>query len=110
MNRVILIGNTARDAERRGQTVVFTLATSTGKNSPADFHTVKCFQKTADMVEGTKKGAKLAVEGRLVYNTYQKDGERRMFAEILADRVEFLSPRDPNAEKPKADNDSELPF
>lgn len=98
MNRVILIGNVGKDAEKRGVVVSFSLATSAGKDK-TDWHTIKAFGKTAELCESIRKGAKVAIEGRLTYNTFEKDGQKRVFAEVIADRVEFLSPK-VQAEKP----------
>jgi len=106
MNRVILTGNVGKDAEKRGSAVTFSLATNAGKDRQPDWHTIKCFGKTAEICESVAKGTKLAIEGRLTYNTFEKDGQRRTFAEVIADRVEFLSPKVAKAEA----SDDSLPF
>ena len=91
-NRVILVGNVGRDAETRGQVVGISLATSAGRDK-TDWHDIKCFGKTADLARDVTKGSKLYVEGRLSYNEYEKDGKKMRRAEVLADRIEFLSPK-----------------
>jgi len=107
-NRVILVGNVGKDAETRGAVVGISLATSAGRDK-TDWHDVKCFGKTAEIVADVKKGAKLYVEGRLSYSEYQKDGRTVRRAEVLADRVEFLSPKTARTEAP-ADSDDGIPF
>lgn len=42
------------------------------------------------------KGKMVAVEGRLQIRTYEKDGQKRTVAEIVADNVQFLSPKSEN--------------
>ena len=37
------------------------------------------------------KGTKVAVEGRLRYSSWERDGERRSKIEVIVDEVEFMS-------------------
>lgn len=39
------------------------------------------------------KGLKVAVEGRLRYNSYVKDDERHTYLDVVVGEVEFISPR-----------------
>ena len=108
MNRVILIGNAGQDAKTFGQVVGISLATSAGRDK-TDWHDLKCFGKTAELCRDVTKGTKLAIEGRLSYSEYEKDGKKVRRAEVLVDRVEFLSKREQRPEQPAGD-DSGIPF
>ena len=64
------------------------------------------------------KGKLAAVEGSMQIRSYEdKDGNKRRVAEVLADSVQFLSPRE-NSQQPAAGNqdtfwsgtDEDLPF
>lgn len=98
MNKVILIGNLGGDPDTRftpagKQVTEFSLATAgAGKDAPADWHKVTTWEKTAELcAKYLTKGSKVALEGRIKYETYEKDGEKKYMTRIVADRVEFLS-------------------
>ena len=96
MNSVTLVGRLTRDAELRYTVEELAIATFViavdrynKKNKEADFITVKCFGKQAEFVDKwTGKGLAVAVHGRLHVGSYDKDGERRQFYEVVADDVE----------------------
>lgn len=96
MNKVILIGNLGNDPEVKvtpsGKSVTtFSLATQYGKDSPTQWHKIEAWEKTGELVaKFLTKGSKAAVEGRLNYTSSEKDGEKRYFIAIVAERVEFL--------------------
>lgn len=96
MNKVILVGNLGGDPEQKlttsGKAVTsFTLATQgMGKDAPADWHKVEAWDKTAEFISKYfSKGSKMVLEGRIKYETYEKDGEKKYVTKIVADRVEF---------------------
>ncbi len=99
MNSVTLIGNLGGDPESRttqsGKTVVsVSLATQFGKDSPTDWHKVEAWDKTGELISAyAKKGHKLAIQGCIKYEKYEKDGETKYVTKIVADRVEFLTPK-----------------
>jgi single-strand DNA-binding protein len=103
MNHIVLIGRIGKDPEIRttqgGKSCAsFTLATDSGfgDNKKTDWHSVVCFDRSAEVVHKyLKKGSGCAVIGRLTYDTYEKDGQKRTVARIVAERVEFL-PRNEN--------------
>jgi single-strand DNA-binding protein len=107
VNRVILIGNSTRDAELRhtqnGKAVSsIRLATNrlvNGQEEP-QFHSIVCWDRLAETTsEYVKKGDPLYVEGRLQYRSYQdEEGKERGVAEIVAEDVQFLSRR-PNGQR-----------
>lgn len=106
MNTVILTGRLTRDPEVRyaneSQTAVarFNLAVdrpfSRDEEKKADFPSVVCFGKTAELVEKyITKGKKIGVTGRLQTGSYtNKDGVKVYTTEVIADRVEFLEKRE----------------
>ena len=104
MNKVILIGNLARDPELKqtgsGTAVCqFTIAVqrrfanAEGKRE-ADFLNVIAWRQLAEnCARYLAKGRKAAVEGSIQTRSYDaQDGSKRYVTEIIADSVEFLSP------------------
>lgn len=102
INKVILIGNAARDAELRstssGKSVAgIRLATNRTVHGQEEtqFHTIVCWEGLAETVSRyVKKGDALYVEGRLQYRSFQDDeGKARGVVEIVASDVHFLGRR-----------------
>lgn len=105
MNKVVIIGNIARDPEAfTTQTGItrstFTVAVQRSvKNAngtyDADFLPVVAWRQTADFVNRyLTKGSKVAVEGSVQTRSYEaQDGSKRYVTEIIADRVESLGSR-----------------
>jgi len=102
VNKVILIGNLGQDPEaprktQSGMSVLdISIATRRrGKdgNESTDWHTVTCWNKTAEIVhQYLKKGRQVYIEGRLQYDTWTDEatGKSRKKAKIVADTVQFL--------------------
>ncbi|AYB40001.1 single-stranded DNA-binding protein [Brevibacillus laterosporus] len=134
MNRVILIGNLARDVEMKytpnGVAVAtFTLAVNrrvqNGQNE-ADFINIVVWRQLADLCANyLSKGKKCALEGRLQVRSYDdQDGKKRFVTEVVAENVQFLSYKDGQAQqsnkssfddpfasdKPINISDDDLPF
>ncbi len=107
MNRLTIIGNLTRDPEQRttpsGQTVCsFTVAVNrrgrrdAQSNQPeADFFRVSAWNQLGEnCARYLAKGRKVAVVGPVSVHTYQgSDGQPRASLEVMANDVEFLSPR-----------------
>lgn len=104
MNKVILVGRLTRDPEVRytqtGKIVAsFTLAVSRivapGAHPEADFIPIVVWGKVAELIgDGTKKGHRLLIDGRLQIRSYDdKNGQKRWVAEVIANNVEFLEKR-----------------
>lgn len=105
MNKIILIGNLVRDCEIRYSTSGvavsnFTLAVGRRfKNAQgekeADFINVKCFKQLAELcANALSKGNKAGVTGSLQVSSYtDKDGNKKNSYDVIADEVEFLSPK-----------------
>lgn len=113
MNKVILIGNLARDPELKqtgsGTAVCqFTIAVqrrfanSEGRRE-ADFLNVIAWRQLAEnCARYLAKGRKAAVEGSIQTRSYDaQDGSKRYVTEIIADSVEFLSPAAQSAPLPE---------
>lgn len=101
MNSFNGVGNLVRDVETRysesGMVISkFTIAIDSGfgDKKKTDFIPVVCFGKTAESVDRyLSKGKKAGVTGRVSTGSYEnKNGDKVYTTEILADRVEFLSP------------------
>ena len=107
MNHVILIGNIGRDPEsattQNGTpTVKLSLATNRkvkGENVTL-WHNVKAFGKTAELIRDyTKKGDKIAIQGRIEYWQTERDGVTKYFTDIVATSVEFVHSRKTTEER-----------
>ena len=104
-NRVILIGNLTRDPELRyipsGTAVTeITLAVNdrVKRNDQwteeTQFVDVTLWARTAEVVnEYLSKGSNILVEGRLKYDTWEKDGQKRSKLRIVADKMQMLGGR-----------------
>ena len=98
MNHVILIGRLTRDPELKytpnGVAVCnFTLAVDRAfsKDKEADFIPIVVWGKIGEACgNNLGKGRLVAVEGRLQIRSYEKDGQNRQFAEVVASEVKFL--------------------
>lgn len=107
VNKVMLIGNVGKDPEVRYldnnvARASFSLATSeTYKNkngekvTQTEWHNVVIWRGLAEVVEKyVKKGARLFIEGRLRYRSYEdKDGVKKYFTEIQGDVMQMLDRR-----------------
>lgn len=114
MNRICLIGRLVRDPELRitsnGINVTtFTLAIDRDyKNAQGeketDFVMIQVWRKLAELCANyLSKGKMAAVDGKLRIESYEKDGERKTVAKVVADNVRFLSPKN-DAESKHADS------
>ncbi|MGI5850063.1 MAG: single-stranded DNA-binding protein [Christensenellales bacterium] len=101
MNRATIIGNLTKDPELRttgsGISVcTFTVAVSRSFNrDETDFIPVVTWRALAENCSKfLSKGRKVGVSGRIQTRSYEaNNGERRYVTEIVADEVEFLSPK-----------------
>jgi single-strand DNA-binding protein len=103
-NRAILIGRLGRDPETKtienGKKVThFTLATDDSfknaegqKVSEATWHNITAWNGLADVADRfLKKGREVAVEGRIVYRSYEdKKGVMKYITEIVLDDLVLL--------------------
>ena len=105
MNKAILIGNLTKDPEVRttpsGVTVcTFSIAVNRrGTNQAgeriADFFNIVAWRQLGELCgKYLAKGRKVSVVGEIQTRSYDaKDGTKRYITEIVADEVEFLTPR-----------------
>ena len=104
VNKVILIGNVGRDPDAHetsdGKKVAhFSLATNQRRKSAGevveerrDWHRITVWHRTAQFVEDyVQKGDRVYVEGRLEYDSYERDGILIPTAEIIARELVLLS-------------------
>jgi single-strand DNA-binding protein len=128
MNKVMLIGNLTRDPEIRRTEAglaccTLTLAvnrkfTSAQGERKADFIQVVTWRERAELCyKYLAKGRKAAVVGSLQTRSYDaQDGTKRYVTEVVADEVEFVSPKQGAAEQDgqggeyDGEDDDELPF
>lgn len=134
MNKVILVGNVTKDLELKTtangiSTCTFSVAVNRKfKNAQgvqeADYINIVTWRQTAELcVKYLAKGRKVGVVGSIQTRSYTaKDGGKRYVTEVVADDVEFLTPRGSAGENIQAGQptnisngftevaDDELPF
>ena len=110
INRVVLTGNRTRDPETSATPNGFSIcklgiAVNTRRKvadgqweEKPNFFRVTVFGRQADSC-GTylKKGRPVAIDGRLEWSQWERDGVTRESVDIIADSVQFLGSRDDNA-------------
>ena len=101
MNRTDLIGNLVREPELRttqnGKYVCsFTLAVYRDKEH-TDFINCVAWNKSAELLHNyCKKGDKIGVSGSIQVRNYDNSqGQRVYVTEVLVDRIDLLTPREP---------------
>ena len=116
MNNVSFVGRVVDDPKiwkTEGKTPfsVFRLAVSLDRKVPEGepdsiFLNVKVFGKAVDYIETRmQKGSVVSVTGSLGVDRYEKDGVKREYPEVNADRVSVLAgskPREDAAESPES--------
>ncbi len=134
MNKVILVGNVTKDLELKTTTngiatCTFSIAVNRKfKNAQgvqeADYINIVTWRQTAELcAKYLAKGRKVGVVGSIQTRSYTaKDGGKRYVTEVVADDVEFLTPRGSAGENIQAGKptnisngftevaDDELPF
>jgi len=106
MNKVILTGRLTKDPQMRSTqsgiaVTTFPLAVDRkyakkddGKPT-ADFIPVVTWRKLAEICgKNLAKGRLVGVTGMMQVRTYEQSGEKRYITEVVADEVEFLSPKE----------------
>ncbi|MCB0804952.1 MAG: single-stranded DNA-binding protein [Bacteroidales bacterium] len=107
VNKVILIGNLGKDPEimtfdNGVKKASFTLATTEYfKNKEGnltehvEWHNIALWRNQADIAEKyLKKGSPVYIEGRIRSRTYEQDGVKKYFYEIMGDTMNMLGKRD----------------
>ena len=111
INRVIITGNLTRDPELRAtqsgmQVLSLGVAVNDRRKNPAtgewddypNFVDCTMFGARAEAVSRyLSKGTKVAIEGKLRYSSWERDGQKRSKLEVIVDEIEFMSRRDGQA-------------
>jgi len=127
MNKVILAGRVGQDPTfkllaNENSVANFSVATTEFKNvngekqTHTEWHNIAAWKKLANFVNDyLKKGDQVLVEGRLKYDTYEKDGVKKYKTSIVAHQVKaFWDKKNEADTTPKKDNvdfsEDDLPF
>lgn len=101
MNKVQLIGRITREVEvKKTQSNLsvcnFTIAINNGKDEQgnerkADFIPCQAWRNSADLLgRYVKKGDKIAIEGKITTDNWEKDGNKYSKTYVSVDRIELL--------------------
>ena len=107
INRVMISGNLTRDAELRstqsGMAILgFGVAVNDRRKNPQtgdwedypNFVDCTMFGPRGEKLQQyLTKGTKVAIEGKLRYSSWERDGQRRSKLEVIVDELEFMSSR-----------------
>lgn len=107
INRVNITGNLTRDPELRAtaggtQVLSFGVAVNDRRRNAQtgewedypNFVDCTMFGTRAEAVSRfLAKGNKVAIEGKLRYSSWERDGQRRSKLEVIVDEIEFMSSR-----------------
>ena len=111
MNVVTLIGNLATDVELKDvgedrQVANFVLAVNRPGKDEADFVRISTWNRQAETcAQYLAKGKKVGVDGRLRSSSWEdSEGNKRNAIEVVANRVQFLSP------PPGREEAADIPF
>lgn len=105
INRVVISGNITRDPDLRrtqGGMAILTIgvAVNDRKKNPqtnewedrVNFVDCTVFGKRAEnLADRLYKGMKVAIEGKLRYSQWERDGQKRSKLEVAVDEIEFMS-------------------
>jgi len=108
INKVLISGNLTRDPELRATASGYPVLgigvavndrrknQSTGEwEDYPNFIDCTLFGPRADSVANfLSKGSKVAIEGKLRWSQWERDGQKRSKIEVIIDEIEFLSSRD----------------
>lgn len=122
MNLVILTGNLGRKPEsketKNGKIVNCSLATRERKDDVC-WHNISAWDKTGEILQNyCDKGSKVTIVGEIKNRAYEANGEKRVWSEVVARRVELLdrrldgpgSMRPANFENKQDDFEDDIPF
>ena len=123
INRVIISGNLTRDPEIRtttSQTAIMTFGVAVNdrrRNSQSgewedvpNFIDCVMFGARAEAVSRfISKGSKVAIEGKLRYSSWERDGQRRSRIEVVVDEIEFLSRNNGQQQAPRQNSYNSAP-
>ena len=107
INRVVISGNLTREPELRrtqsGMAILgFGVAVNDRRRNPqtgdwedyANFVDCTIFGARAEALSNIlSKGMKVAIEGKLRWSQWERDGQKRSKLEVIVDEIEFMSSR-----------------
>lgn len=110
INRVNISGNLTRDPDMRAtsggtQVMSFGVAVNDRRRNPKtgewedhpNFIDCTMFGTRAESISRfLSKGMKVAIEGKLRYSSWERDGQRRSKLEVIVDEIESLSQKHQN--------------
>ncbi|HBG7232954.1 single-stranded DNA-binding protein [Clostridioides difficile] len=111
MNSVILIGRLTKDPELKyipgSGTAVSTFTIAVDRDyikkdgtKETDFIPIEVMGKLAEVcANNLDKGRLVAVEGSIRVNSYEKDGEKRTYTKVHANKIKFLDCKKDDTEK-----------
>ena len=123
INRVNISGNLTRDSELRSAnngTAILNFSVAVNdrrKNASGEWEDVPNYVDC--VVFGTratalnrmlKKGTKVAIEGKLRWSSWEKDGQRRSKLEVIVDELELMNAPKQKQAAPVDANDDDMPF
>ncbi|MDR2109342.1 MAG: single-stranded DNA-binding protein [Coriobacteriales bacterium] len=108
INRVVISGNLTRDPELRSTASGLPVlgmgvavndrrrnqSTGEWEDFPNFIDCTMFGPRAESIVRFLQKGSKVAIEGKLRWSQWERDGQKRSKIEVIIDEIEFLSPRD----------------
>lgn len=124
INRVAVSGHLTRDPELRAttggmQVLSFGIAVNDRRKNPQtgewedypNFVDCTMFGTRAEKINRyLSKGCKVAIEGKLRYSSWERDGQRRSKLEVIVEEIEFLSRQQAAEPEPEDAYDEDIPF
>lgn len=124
INRVAVSGHLTRDPELRAtvggtQVLSFGIAVNDRRKNPKsgecedspNFVDCTMFGTRAEKIHRyLSKGCKVAIEGKLRYSSWERDGQRRSKLEVIVEEIEFLSRQQVAEPEPEDFYDEDIPF
>jgi len=124
INRVAVSGHLTRDPELRAtvggtQVLSFGIAVNDRRKNPKsgewedypNFVDCTMFGTRAEKIHRyLSKGCKVAIEGKLRYSSWERDGQRRSKLEVIVEEIEFLSHQQVAEPEPEDFYDEDIPF
>lgn len=108
INTIVISGRLGRDPEMKytqaGKAVTsFSVAVDRrGRDAGADWFQVTAWEKLGELCsEHLAKGRQVVIRGRMTSREYEKDGAKRTAWDLIAEDVQFIGPRDDEANAPR---------
>ncbi len=125
INRVVISGNLTRDPELRSTTsgtavLGFGVAVNDRRRNPQtgewedypNFVDCTMFGARAEGISKfLVKGTKVAIEGKLRWSQWERDGQKRSKLEIIVDEIEFMNARSYSSDSsaPSSNQQNQIP-